>query len=476
MPKDNTTSAQFKYPGHTWENRGRVAGYLARSLGLPMACELMDATNIDMVMDTALDRVLENRHPCFDKCGTLFLFDSQKQELILAARKGGAETEPPCGKKIKIGECMCGFAAHSGEVLCKSDAHEEPWHAGHSSGLTPHGDMCIPLNSKEGGMIGVLCMRMNQEAEVPGALVRTMKQVGEDIGGVIHKALAVRALVSQYETLKKQDKDQQKIIHQLHLALEHARRVKSDFLSGVSHELRTPLNAIIGFSQVLQEEYFGGLNTKQKQYVTDILESGKHLLALINDILDLSRVESGDMKPEPEPVKIALLLEGCLHLIKEKAFKHSIAIEVDMIQKVRDLTIMADEIKVKQVLFNLLSNAAKFTPDNGSICLGARIVSDPVLSQAGELGNGDPGCVEIFVRDTGLGIEGKDKKRIFDDFYQVNAGLSGKTPGTGLGLPLTRRLVEMHGGRIWVESDGRGKGSCFIFTLPIGICAWEGPD
>lgn len=231
-----------------------------------------------------------------------------------------------------------------------------------------------------------------------------------------------------------------------------ANQSKSEFLASMSHELRTPLNAVIGFSQVLGEQYFGKLNEKQAEYVTDIHESGQHLLSLINDILDLSKIEAGKMELDLSNIKIMDLIEGSLVMIKEKALVHGISLNTHCSEELKGLHLMADERKLKQVMFNLLSNAAKFTPDGGSI--------DVRCWKKGEMLN-------VSVEDTGIGLAPGDQERIFGEFYQVRSSLSDKTPGTGLGLPLTKSIVEMHSGRIWVESEGDGKGSRFTFSLPI---------
>jgi len=236
------------------------------------------------------------------------------------------------------------------------------------------------------------------------------------------------------------------------LEAEAASRSKSDFLSSMSHELRTPLNAIIGFSEVLKEQYFGDLNEKQSEYVGDVLTSARHLLSLINDILDLSKVEAGKMELEPGPVGLKGLLQGSLVMIKEKAHKHGVKLDLAVPEDMDELVITADERKLKQVMFNLLSNAAKFTPQGGSITVAAESTKE---------------VVTVSVTDTGIGLSPEDRERVFETFYQARGGLTDKTPGTGLGLPLSRKFIELHGGRLWAESDGEGKGSRFIFTIPV---------
>ena len=227
-----------------------------------------------------------------------------------------------------------------------------------------------------------------------------------------------------------------------------ATRHKSEFLANMSHELRTPLNAVIGFSDMLLEKMFGDLNQKQYEYVQDILSSGRHLLALINDILDLSKVESGRIELELSTFNLPMALENALTLIRERATHHGIQVSIDYDPRLGDYT--ADERKVKQILLNLLSNAIKFTPQGGRISVGATLRE---------------GGVEIGVTDTGIGIAPDDHQRIFEEFYQIRSG-SRKPEGTGLGLALAKKFVELHGGRIWVKSQV-GQGSTFIFTLPM---------
>ncbi len=230
--------------------------------------------------------------------------------------------------------------------------------------------------------------------------------------------------------------------------LEIANRHKSEFLANMSHELRTPLNAIIGFSEVLSERYFGELNEKQAEYVNDIHASGKHLLGLINDILDLSKIEAGRMELDLADFDLPAALQNAMTLVKERAQRHGIALSLEV-----DLslgTVRADERKFKQIMLNLLSNAVKFTPEGGRISVAAK------PNGAG---------IEVAVSDTGVGIAPEDHDAVFEEFKQVGRDYTRKAEGTGLGLALTKRFVELHGGQIRVASS-LGKGSTFTFTLP----------
>ncbi|MFZ5763974.1 MAG: ATP-binding protein [Thermodesulfobacteriota bacterium] len=252
---------------------------------------------------------------------------------------------------------------------------------------------------------------------------------------------------------------------------EVANVAKSEFLANMSHELRTPLNAIIGFTEVVLDRHFGELNATQEEYLQNVLQSSRHLLALINDILDLSKVEAGKLELRLEKVNLAELLANSFIMVKGKADKAGISFSLDIDHGLpKQMT--ADERKLKQVIFNLLANAVKFTPTGGRITIKAeqgdltewfRHVSPDDSDEHVP----DGPLVKISVMDTGIGIEQEDLRRIFTPFEQVESSISRKYQGTGLGLSLTRRLVELHHGRIWAESDGNGNGSTFSFILPI---------
>ena len=229
--------------------------------------------------------------------------------------------------------------------------------------------------------------------------------------------------------------------------LEVASQHKSEFLANMSHELRTPLNAIIGFSEVLSERMFGELNEKQEEYLKDIYASGMHLLSLINDILDLSKIEAGRMELELMDFDLPTALDSALTLVRQRAARRGISLDSNVDERLGQ--IQADERKIRQVVLNLLSNAIKFTPEGGRIEVGA-VPRD--------------GSVEVSVSDTGIGIAPEDQEAVFEEFRQVGTAEK-KAEGTGLGLTLCRKFIELHGGRIWVKSQV-GAGSTFGFTIP----------
>jgi len=235
----------------------------------------------------------------------------------------------------------------------------------------------------------------------------------------------------------------------LYRQIEAANRNKSEFLANMSHELRTPLNAIIGFSEVLKDEMFGEVNDKQREYLEDIHSSGHHLLALINDILDLSKIEAGRMELDVARFNLQSAMDNALTLVRGRAERHGIQLATDIDAEVGEY--VGDERKFKQIMLNLLSNAVKFTPEGGTVTMAARRVD---------------GSYVFSVKDTGIGIAAEDHGKVFEEFKQVGTDYARKAEGTGLGLTLTKRLVELHGGRIRLESE-LGKGSIFTFNLPI---------
>jgi two-component system, NtrC family, sensor kinase len=284
--------------------------------------------------------------------------------------------------------------------------------------------------------LGGLAEELNRMAASLQASVQSLEQKVEERTRELQQALAELSWKGR----------------QLEVASEH----KSHFLANMSHELRTPLNAILGFSQVLRQRLFGPINEKQEEYLDDILSSGNHLLSLINDVLDLSKVEAGQVELEIASFSLREALERGVVMVREPAAKRGVRLSLELAPGV-DL-VDGDERRLCQVVFNLLSNAVKFTPKGGSIIVASAQVD---------------GEVRVSVADTGPGIAAEDRERIFEEFMQTDVGVQ-QREGTGLGLALSKRLVEIHGGRIWVESEP-GHGSRFVFTLPIKEASREWP-
>src|SRR5438046_6369684 len=290
--------------------------------------------------------------------------------------------------------------------------------------------LAVPL-LREDHLIGGLVVNRSSPGEFPPEVVSLLQTFATQSAVAIQNARLFREI---------EDKGRE---------IETANRHKSEFLANMSHELRTPLTAIIGFSEVLSEKLFGELNDKQNEYMDDIVSSGRHLLSLINDILDLSKVEAGRMELDLTKFDLPTAIDNALILIRERATRRGIRLRHTVGEQLGE--VLGDERKFKQMLMNLLSNAMKFTAEGG------RIDVDAVLTN---------GAVEISVSDTGIGIAPENQETIFEEFRQVGTDYSKKREGTGLGLTLTRKFVELHGGNIWVGSEV-GKGSTFIFMLPV---------
>jgi signal transduction histidine kinase/signal transduction protein with GAF and PtsI domain len=304
----------------------------------------------------------------------------------------------------------------------------------------------LPVAAVEvAGMRTLLLVPMLKDSEVVGqvAIYRTEVRAFTErqIGLIEHFAdQAVIAIENVRLFREIQEKSTQ---------LEIANKHKSEFLANMSHELRTPLNAIIGFSEVLSERMFGEVNEKQAEYLKDIHESGRHLLSLINDILDLSKIEAGRMELELSSFHLPTALSNAMTLVRERAQRHGIQLGLEIEEQLGEVN--ADERKFKQIMLNLLSNAVKFTPDGGKVDVSARRAN---------------GAVEVAVCDTGIGIAPEDQALVFEEFRQVGRDGTRKAEGTGLGLALTKRFVELHGGAIRLDSTP-GRGSTFSFTLPL---------
>ncbi|HET9121536.1 MAG TPA: GAF domain-containing protein [Solirubrobacterales bacterium] len=363
--------------------------------------------------------------------GSIFEFDPETEEFKLSTAHGTDDRLIRALQQTRIpfGETVVGRAAAERQPKSVPDIEQAPSDP-HLDQLLRHGwrsMLALPL-LREDRVLGALVVRRT----TPGEFSAEVTEVLETFAG--QSALAVQNAHLFREIAAKSRQ------------VEVASRHKSEFLASMSHELRTPLNAVIGFSDVLLEGMFGELNAKQRDYLEDIRDSGRHLLELLNEILDLSKIEAGRMRLEPGPFSLSAVLDDGLRMVRDRASQHSIELSVDVEKGVG--IVVADELKIKQVVLNLLTNAVKFTPDGGRVEIAA---------------SGIDGEVEVTVTDTGIGIPLEDQERIFESFEQGKR--EAKEEGTGLGLTLSRKIVELHGGRIWVESQPE-EGSVFGFTIP----------
>lgn len=314
----------------------------------------------------------------------------------------------------------------------------------------------IPLIGLEGKCIGVFTIA--SEKNIPHQSIRLLQIFSNQSAIAIENARLIK-------NLEEKVRERTSELERAKLLAESANRAKSGFLANMSHELRTPLTSIIGFSEVIYDELFGPLNEKQKEYMNLILTSANHLLNLINDILDLSKVEAGRMELELSKFLVKDLMNSSLTMVKEKALKHRITLRLD-IEPDAEIEMEADERKLKQIMFNLLSNAVKFTPDGGSVVVRARRIGYEEIRNLGIDSIPEKDFLEISVEDTGIGIKAEDIPKLFSEFSQLSSPYQKKYQGTGLGLALTKKLVELHKGRIWCESE-YGRGSKFTFIIPI---------
>ena len=367
--------------------------------------------------------------------GAIYEYDEHSEEFLLRATDHMEEelinalrANPP-----RLGDGVVGRAAVSREPVQVPNILEERAYAPRMRQMLERfgfrASLAVPL-LREDHIIGGLVVRRKSTGDFRPEVIELLKTFATQSVLAIQNARLFREI---------EEKSRQ---------IEAANRHKSEFLANMSHELRTPLNAIIGFSEVLGERMFGELNEKQAEYTDDILSSGRHLLSLINEILDLSKVEAGRMELELATFDLPLAIDNARTFVRERATKHGINLDVTVDERLGDF--VGDERKIKQILLNLLSNAVKFTPEGGRIGINARQAD---------------GSVEISVSDTGIGISPEDQAKIFEEFRQVGGDYAHKREGTGLGLTLAKKFVELHGGKIWVESEV-GKGSTFSFTLP----------
>ena len=367
--------------------------------------------------------------------GVVFEYDEAAEEFVqrVATEGGGTLAEARRTNRVRKGEGVVGRTAITLEPVQVPD-------------ITVAGAYASRLreNLIESGIRALLAVPIVRDDRLIGCLVVSRNHAGEfpfETIELLQTFATQSALAIQNARLFREIEEKSR---QLEVASQH----KSEFLANMSHELRTPLNAIIGFSEVLTDRMFGELNEKQEEYLKDIYASGTHLLSLINDILDLSKIEAGRMELELTDFDLPTALDNALILVRERAQRRSLTLHKDVDAGVGQ--IQGDERKIRQVLLNLLSNAIKFTPEGGRIELAAAPRD---------------GSVEVSVRDTGVGIAPEDQEKVFEEFRQVGTA-DKKAEGTGLGLTLCRKFIELHGGRIWVKSQ-LGAGSTFTFTIPV---------
>ena len=366
--------------------------------------------------------------------GSIFEFDEDTREFRVETVCG---TSPEAfdalrRARIRLEDTFIGKAATLGRPLELTDLRDAPLDP-HLKALAETGWrslVAVPM-LREGRIVGAMVIRRH----TPGRIPHEIYDLLETFAGQSALALINAQL---YRQLERQS-----------AALAVASQHKSEFLASMSHELRTPLNAIIGFSEVLLERMFGELNERQDDYLRDIWSSGKHLLELLNDILDLSKIEAGQMVLSRSKFAVRESLDYCLSMVRERALQQRVLLSLDVDPEVGPLD--ADRLRFRQVVLNLLSNAVKFTPEGGRVDVRAFIRGQDLV---------------VLVADTGVGVQVEDRERIFDSFQQ-GARSSGQVEGTGLGLTLSKRILELHGGRIWVESEA-GKGSTFGIALPAG--------
>lgn len=366
--------------------------------------------------------------------GSIYKFDEDAREFHVETVCG---TSPEAfdalrRARIALDDTFIGKAAALGRPLELTDLRDAP--------LDPHLSVLA-----ETGWRSLVAVPMLREGRVVGAMVirrHTPGRIPQEVYDLLETFASQSSLALINAQLYRQ-------LERQSAALEVASRHKSEFLASMSHELRTPLNAIIGFSEVLLERMFGELNERQDDYLRDIWSSGRHLLELLNDILDLSKIEAGQMVLNRSEFAVRESLEYCLSMVRERALKQGILLSLEVDPQVGLLD--ADRLRFRQVVLNLLSNAVKFTPDGGRVRVRASIRDQDLV---------------VEVTDTGPGVAVEDRQRIFDSFQQ-GVQHPEQTEGTGLGLTLSKRILELHEGRIWVESE-IGEGSTFGFALPAG--------
>jgi PAS domain S-box-containing protein len=408
--------------------------------------------------------------------GRLWEWSGKDAEPRLVGAVGFRDASGGQRPSLYSGEGVAGLAASTREPVIIPEIASDPRFLNRAWAAAEELVSCLILPLLYGDRVtGVLAIYTRTPHQFVEEEVSLLRSFAGQAAIAIENARLYEAIRQHASTLEQRVQERTRALQAVNWELQAASRHKSEFLANMSHELRTPLNSIIGFAEVLQDESMGSLTEKQIRFLGHIHQSGKHLLELINDILDLSKVEAGKLTLQPRALSVVLTLEDVLALARGLAAKKSQRILSDIEADLPSL--QADPIRFKQICFNLLSNAVKFTPEGGAIRLTARKVdgstgqivnSSPPIDQLTTRPIDRPGeWLEIRVTDTGIGIRLEDLPRLFQDFVQLESVETKRHEGTGLGLALTKRLVELHGGRIWAESDGEGRGSTFAILLPF---------
>lgn len=400
------------------------------------------AANREESVDQLLERAIERL--CVDlgiTHASVMLFDQDQQVLRVRAIRGykpGAE-----GVVLRLGEGVIGTVAETGRPLLIPDVRAEPRYVEVDPDVRSELSVPIMLGSQA---IGVLDVQSMKGAAFTENDLRLLSTMAGQIAAIISNAQLVDVLVASQQQLAERNR----ALQEMNLRLQELDRLKSQFLANMSHELRTPLNSIIGFAEVLADGLAGNLNEEQDEYVGYIHSSGQHLLSLINDVLDLSKIEAGKMKLDVRPYHLRDVVAEVQTTFAPLVARRQQHFKVDLAADLPALH--GDAFRIKQVLINLLSNAHKYSPDGGLITLAAQLR--------------DPDTVMLSVIDTGPGIKPEYHQVIFEEFRQADSGLTREFEGTGLGLTICKRLIELHGGQIWVESE-YGHGATFSFVLPV---------
>jgi signal transduction histidine kinase len=491
-------------PGHEQVETAAVyARHVAIAIESAQLFHRMELTNRSL---TALNRVAQTVNESMDlqeilhavldatlkavdlEAGNIRLWDEREGVLVMAAHRGMSAGYVNRMRHFRPGEGVSGKVFERREVFLVEDLRQYPHLNDIAQKEGVRSVASIPIRSRE-KVVGVMSILSHGQRRFTPAEIDLLTAIGNQIGTAIENARLYQQVRLAALELEAKVEERTRDLESLNARLEEALRVaeeasrhKSVFLANMSHELRTPLNAIIGFSELLEDQHFGPLNERQRRYVGNVLSSGRHLLALINDVLDISKVEAGKIEVQPEVFALGPALEAAIHEVRSQAIRRGLRMELEIEEGLA--TLVADPLRFKQVVYNLLSNAVKFTDPGGGVRVSARVRS-PRSEVRGHADETDPGfrgsstsdighptsdlhdVVEISVADTGIGIRAEDIPKLFQPFTQLDVSLARRYQGTGLGLALTKRLVELHGGQIWAESEGEGKGSTFTFTLPL---------